>query len=219
MTDLALALLCARASQAAYEFDGEKRGALLKAAGLNEVSYIQGAHDARALVAVTREVIVLAFQGTQFSEGEIASDFENVETSPVPLKLGQAVRGYMEQYKALSPYLPGADVVTGHSMGGAVAHLHLIVGLFANPCITFGAPKCADDAAWANVARPSRFVHERDFAPDWPPLGYTQPGPMLWLHEGKLVETDARDTLNISVTDHAIEKYVSALQGLQGTTS
>lgn len=115
--DLKLALICAQASQAAYEEDPGKRGALLEAAGLVERRYIDARRDARALLCAHASAgVILAAQGTQFTRAEIASIIENLKTEPihVPGVAGLMMQGYWEQVQALLPDLAGVhfDIAT-----------------------------------------------------------------------------------------------------------
>lgn len=225
--DLRLALLCAQASDAAYMESAADRAVYLASTGLAETAYLVGARDARALVCEhSLYGTILAFQGTQFSKGEIESIAANLDTTRVPAAEGFMMEGYWRQAMALAPQLDALHpkVVTGHSLGGATAHLY-VNGTGAplpDVLITFGAPKCADHVFWeAPRLLPIRFIRERDGAPNWPADDFDQPdNPFLWLHGGMVTDTIGRPffPLNDSVEDHASELYVSDLQALQGAT-
>ena len=225
--DLRLALLCAYASDAAYMESAADRAAYLAPTGLTETAYIVGDRDARALVcehALYGEI--LAFQGTQFTKGELESIAANLDTTRVPAAAGVMMEGYWRQAIALAPQLDTVKPkhVTGHSLGGATAHLY-VNGTGAplpDTLITFGAPKCADHVFWeAPRLLPIRFIREQDGAPNWPADDFDQPdNPFMWLHGGVVTDTIGRPfwPLNISVEDHASERYVSDLIALtQGT--
>lgn len=223
-----LALICARACEAAYELDQAKRLVLLNAAGLVEDAYVQGAQDARALICHPLDAApaggrILAFQGTQASRGELPSIFANLEVDSVTRPGGAAVHdGYWTQTQDLAVALldlRDVDIVTGHSMGGAIAHL-FVNSIFPaiGTLITFGAPKCANQAFWDSATTvPSRIVNGRDPAPLWPfiPSTFVQPSPQLWLHghdDVVLFEpTFHRPTAPDQLGDHGIDAYIARL--------
>lgn len=219
------ALLYAYACEAAYELDATARAALLSAAKITELSYVQGKDDARALLCRDwTGRTILAFQGTQFSRGEILSILSNLEVAPTAWRGGRVETGYLDQVRDLAPQLAmlaQPDVITGHSLGGVMAEIYgEMIAITPQIVISFGAPKCADIAFW-NTARvhPVRIVNERDAAPVWPPWeGYTQPGNMLWLHRedaaASLTEMRNRPVPADSVSDHMIETYIANLEAL-----
>ena len=101
-------------------------------------------------------------------------------------------------------------IITGHSLGGCLAthyaswiasggqYDHKIAGL-----ITFGAPKCLNDAALADIACPIlRFTNKYDFAPNWQPIpGLTQPKNQVKINSGGWIGP---------VTRHSASKYQKA---------
>lgn len=228
--DRSLALICARASAAAYELDDGKRAALLAAADLRELGFLQARSDARLLVAQTAIGEVLwAFQGTQFTAIEIPIILENLKTSPVAVASGgNVMEGYWDQLQALEPFLSEIsppDIITGHSLGGSVANIGANTLTFVLPplLVTFGAPRCADAAFWATARLlPLRIEHESDPAPRHPlNSDYLQPVGDWWLHDGAVTLCDHRPTIIDMVTswgDHAINGYIAALQALPGAT-
>lgn len=226
--DRSLALTCARASQAAYELDDRKRAMLLGAAALHETGYIQARNDARVLIAETMAGDILwAFQGTQFERLEEESIAANLRTTPSPMPGGRSVMaGYKWQLDALADLLiqlPRPSIVTGHSLGGAVANLaaNLVLGdiVPAVQLVTFGAPLCGDAGfwLWAPVLPTMRIEHESDPAPRWPPGPYIQPGKVWWLHAGAVTLCDHRPSELDLVLDwghHPIARYIAALDAL-----
>ena len=221
MIDLNLSLTCALASSAAYELDAATRLAELNAAGLIEDSYVVGDDDARALIC--HDVAgqrYLAFQGTQFSQGEIPSIFANLQVDPFRLPDGALVHsGYWGQLSGLLANIPGDPgmISTGHSMGGAIAHLDQRYNI-RKEVVTFGAPKCGDGRFWAAPMKVDwlrRFVNCRDMAPLWPilPAEFVQPFPQTWLHDGMAGElTGPRPVTPDCVDDHWIENYIAAIR-------
>lgn len=224
-----LILLCALACEAAYELDPDARAKELAAAGLTQIAYLQGTNDARALFCRRQDDpssdIILAFQGTQFTRGELASIFANFEVSPVNLGAGRDVEaGYLGQVQSLLADLavqPRPQIITGHSMGGTMAELYANMdGVGPAVLVSFGAPKCANNAYWVAARNaPLRIVNERDAAPAWPPWeAYCQPGDAWWLHREVAAAslTEMRDipVPRDSVGDHAIEAYIANIEAL-----
>lgn len=240
--DRAVALMCARASAAAYELDDGKRRAMLAAAALHELGFIQARSDARLLVAETMAGEVLwSFQGTQFTKAELPIILENLKTGPVCLGLDNApvrdgdtraitgwprvMAGDWDQLQALVPHLDGVpepSIITGHSLGGSVANLAANTLPFARAprLVTFAAPRCADAAFWARArVLPMRIEREDDPGPRWPITGpWIQPPGVWWLHAGTVTFCDHRPTLVDMVTgwpQHSItDGYVPDLEAL-----
>lgn len=225
--DRSLALLCARASAAAYELDDGKRRAMLAAAALQELGFLQARTDARLLVVQTAAgEIGWAFQGTQFTALEIPIILENLKTDPIAFAGGgHVMEGYWDQLQALMQFLsepPAPSFITGHSLGGSVANLAANTLTFAQPprLVTCGAPRCADAAFWA-AARvlPMRIEREKDPAPRHPlDSDFIQPAGVWWLHNGGVQLCDHRPTLidmALGWSYHAIvDSYVAALEAL-----
>ena len=225
--DLALARTCLAACDAAYDFDPAERATALAAAGLTEVTYLQASQDARALVCSKDGQLYLAFQGTQFSALEISSIVENLKVDPVDIGGGRQVTdGYWQQLTDLLPACIEAVagrpcIVTGHSLGGTLAHMALATPLYvtAQAVVSFGAPKTANDAFWqaADKTRLTRLVNDSDFAPIWPllPQEWVQPDTgEWWLHGGGMEFLAGRDTRPVatdSIGDHMLPAYAKAL--------
>lgn len=235
-------LLLARLSALEYSVDEDWVAAGVNALGLGFIGQV-GSDECQALVAdwpmgsssakrdspnsETRAVV--CFRGTQVLENtslpEIGDDLD-LHRLPAPSGVGFVHRGFWAPLAALWPriaaLLPAgaSPIYTGHSLGGARAHL--ASALLSGEAITFGAPKAADAAFWAYLyptdRPPLRIVHEEDFAPGWSPLlpWSTHPaGAIGWLHSGRLYRVSARTTwINESVLDHSIDRYVAALAAL-----
>lgn len=233
MTDFTTAWRSMTAANAAYELDPAKRAELLAIAGLRETAFLEGPNDARGLVAIGPGGLnILAFQGTQFSDGEIPSIEENLKIAPADLGSGRhAEAGYWQQTTDLLPaiakLLPwqGPLVITGHSMGGCIAELYSAVYWKALPdkteCISFGAPMCANREFWTDaLIRPTRFVREDDFAPAWPYLVEwieQSPDPYWWIKNRQPELRDrGRPGINISVPAHDPSLYLADVARLAG---
>jgi lipase (class 3) len=230
--DRAVALTCAWASAAAYELDDGKRHAMLAAKALQERGFIQARSAARLLVVETLAGdVIWAHQGTQFDRREVASIDANFDFEPVAQGGGLVMRGYRRQLEALAPRfpeLPVPTIITGHSAGGSEANQNANT-LALELCrksprlprlVTFGAPRCADAAFWANApVRPMRIERESDPAPRWPlDTPFVQPDGVWWLHDGGIQLCGHRPTLTDMATGWQyhpiIESYIAALEAL-----
>lgn len=223
--DLLLTSQLMQACQAAYELDASTRAKLLSAASLAEYQYVTGLKDARALVCRTLDGSrkILAFQGTQFSKGELPSIMSNVKAWPASISDGRQVdSGYWEQVLSVAGKLPDlSDIthITGHSMGGCMAHLYTNThDAPANVVLmTYGAPKCADSAFWKAAKHlPIRITHARDFAPVWPylPDEWEQPGEQWWFHDGTYEANLNRPVMPDSIPDHMPPAYQAAIDAV-----
>ncbi|KAJ9077661.1 hypothetical protein DSO57_1014476 [Entomophthora muscae] len=152
--------------------------------------------DTRAIVAVNppRKEIVLAFRGTQSklnwaedfafkhtamavaSQASVHTGFKDIADAMAP-EFIQAIR----QLVAMSAYREYSVVVTGHSLGGAVAHIASIqvhqdlkIGWERIKIVTFGQPRVGniEFARWFNQqpVMYTRVVNENDPVPHGPPI-------------------------------------------------
>lgn len=170
--------IAAAAAQAAYEPFAVTARERLMAAGL-ELQLFEpavGNNRHQFLVARRGDLLVVACRGSNISADWWGANFRS---ATVEAFNGRVHEGFWR--RALSVELPasllplGASVlVTGHSLGGAVATL-VAARLLADGrpdvrCVTFGAPLVGDEAWRQRVARdwPGRFtnfIHLRDPVP------------------------------------------------------
>jgi len=228
MTDFAALARLARIANLAYGESeaGVRRGA--EALGLLFAALVQSA-DCHALVCRAGAQQIVAIAGTHFAQDtSLAEIADNLEGDPIRCGAGLVHEGYFAPlatlWPAIAAQLSDADpaILVGHSMGGVRAHLarYFFPAAREVRVVSFGAPKGADEAFWRAVYRndaeaPLRIVHAADFAPSWPELGpFTQPGPMLWLRSGGAEPAAARPGIVASVSDHAVETYIAALDAL-----
>ncbi|KAJ7523664.1 hypothetical protein O6H91_18G057800 [Diphasiastrum complanatum] len=163
----------------------------------------------QAYVGVSQNLaaIVIAFRGTQvksivnwmedFYFREINFNYPGVEGALVhdgfhsayydtilQLRVLEAVKSILEKHKDLH------ILVTGHSMGGALASfcaldLAMNLGVRNLQMITFGQPRIGNPAfaAFFNLLVPHtiRMTHEHDIVPHWPPY-FTLLGPRTYHH-------------------------------------
>jgi hypothetical protein len=218
--------LLAKLSNAAYILEDPSRAAYLSQLGFQEIAFLQGRDDARALLAESSQGTILAIQGTQATALEFSLILENAKILPVKGPFfGEAVAGYWDQYLALLPQLAKLPTVkgplwlTGHSLGGSVAHLiykMLPLAQFSG-CVTFGAPKAGTKEFWDGFPGGCRrFIAEQDIAPTWPFGGmFTQPpAEVTWLLGGKTLDlTGAPAPWGDSFQDHSLTgSYIPLLE-------
>ncbi|MGB0747168.1 MAG: lipase family protein [Magnetospiraceae bacterium] len=194
--DRLLAQTCARLCALAYEnHDRATVQAGLKDLGIDHVTFFQddrtGADGYLAWRSDSAGPVYLVFAGTEVSKGEWEDVLTDVKIRrrevPQP-NYGRNVgvhRGFLAQWEAVrKDVLQMLDtlgapvyqtVITGHSLGGAVA----ILAAFELSCgnlVTFGAPRVGD-AVFADVMSEitphhHRFTRGVDIVPLLPPLSF-----------------------------------------------
>ena len=238
------ASLCAVASQLVYQTDEQVKNALgpLQAAGLSLI--VEQNH--RCLLLAYADCIIVAFRGTD--AGELADWKTNVNHAPTAGAFGLVHSGYLAAVDLMWPRLTAALarlregeqslLLTGHSMGGALAVVAAakfasegampIAGLY-----TFGQPALADPAFEAELARRVerryfRFVNSVDMVPGLAvDPAFKHGGQQLFIDRGGRIHTrdlltemvSARlltsvlepETRRAEVDDHGIAEYVRAL--------
>ena len=207
--------------------------------------------DAQAYTVASDRMIISAFRGTE--PRQIRDWLSDVNTPPWPGPGGRGLihYGFGEALNAIYPKVRDAIGefqdsdqsiwFTGHSLGGALAHLAGIRSFFEAPQLqadgvyTFGAPRSCDRMlALAHDqdfrGRTHRFVNNNDIVPTLPPepayhhveaLHYIDAGgtlrdsmPLL----GKLgdrargLTADMFSPASDGIRDHSMERYVAALE-------
>lgn len=148
-------------------------------------SFLNEYRDTQAMILNTDDEIYLVFPGTA-SETDILTDvtFElvrygggNVHSSFLDVAK-QTYPKIIDKVKRLLAFKPDAKViVSGHSLGGALAMLYSEMlhqdGVEVTQLITFGQPRCGNGKfakAFSQLGIPYiRFVNETDIVPDVPP--------------------------------------------------
>jgi triacylglycerol lipase len=238
------ASLCAVASQLVYQPDEQVKNAVgpLQAAGLSLI--VEQNH--RCLLLAYADCIIVAFRGTD--AGELADWKTNLNHSPTAVAFGLVHSGYLAAVELMWPRLTASLarmregeqslLLTGHSMGGALAVVAAakfasegsipIAGLY-----TFGQPALADPAFEAELARRVdsryfRFVNSIDMVPGLAvDPAFRHGGQQLFIDRGGRIHTrdlltamvSARlltsvlepETRRAEVDDHGIAEYVRAL--------
>jgi hypothetical protein len=229
--DFADLLLLAKLAEAAYLVDEHQ---LALAVGDLGLVYQQRIADAECQCFLAHDMVDTAyvvFQGTRVTKNADPAEWlVDLQVDPLDI-VDQGRRVTSGAWRGLQTIAPRlvdaldneasfANIrLTGHSLGGWYAHLAQEVlaragGIAYKPAVSFGAPKCGNEAFWATLPQPIRVTARHDFAPDWAPrLPWTQPGQQLWLNGTGWAFTDHRPPLNISVADHSIDgSYIPLLE-------
>ena len=196
-------LICAELCHESYGLvarHDEVRTICVKLLKTNEecfTSFLAEFQDTQAMVLNTEDEIYLVFPGTD-SETDILTD---VTFELVGYGSGHVHRSFLdvakktypkiiETVKRLLAFKPDAKViVTGHSLGGALAMIYAEMlrqdGIEVTQLITFGQPRVGNGKfakAFSALEIPYiRFVNETDIVPDVPPP-YDKHD---WTHSGR----------------------------------
>jgi V8-like Glu-specific endopeptidase len=197
------ALSLALASQLAYNPEAEVERQL-RAWGFRNCDFVEQ-DAAQGFLASSADLVLVCFRGTEST----ADWLSNLKVNPKAVnELGSSVHaGFWGQFEALRPQLehlmsPHRQLpllVTGHSLGGAIAALaaaswaasHNLQALY-----TYGQPAVARDRALDQLAdalagRYHRFVNDADIVPRVPP-GFRHAGHLLHFDsKGSLVRGGA----------------------------
>jgi predicted lipase len=158
-------------------------------------SFLNEYQDTQAMVLNTEDEIYLVFPGTD-SETDILTD---VNFELVGYGAGHVHKAFLdvasttyskiiEAVKERLAFKPDAKVlITGHSLGGALAMLYASMlrkdDVEVTQLITFGQPRVGNGKFAEEFSRLEipyiRFVNETDAVPDVPPPGISMTGHML----------------------------------------
>ncbi len=125
-------------------------------------------------------------------------------------------------------------ILTGHSLGGAIALLYAAklsidndnIATSLDEVVTFGAPAVGFKAFYKLVAdrniRVTRVINNVDFIPFAPPLFYCHVGKEVWIKNNQLVRGVGIKRLfyliwsiRSSLSDHNIFAYISKLEKIK----
>jgi predicted lipase len=185
--------------------------AALCAAAYDHTDLVVG--EAKALTAETPDGIVIAWQGTH----DARQAFDDMDVRPKYLPgVGYVHHGFSDLASAAYPEVlkrldaaPGLPaVLTGHSLGGALAILtaamlvrdkHEVAGV-----VCFGPPRVSIGAAVGRIFRRRSvpallYRHGIDAVPELPPV---------FMHPADLIQIGIDGD---PIEDHAIARYVEAL--------
>jgi triacylglycerol lipase len=177
----------------------------LKAFGFDRFqAFHNGLTNGWAYVAVSNDIIVLSFRGTQSKE-DWQTDFEATLTHPEDTNERLLVHsGFYRAFKTLADGADGLKAavakikddtkdknlpvyITGHSLGGALAQIAAAVlgDDRVAACYTFGSPRVGNSYFDLWVKVPSyRLVNASDIVPQLPwPISYRHSGDPRFLPE------------------------------------
>jgi hypothetical protein len=196
-------LSLALASQLAYNPEAEVESQL-QAWGFQNCDFVEH-NAAQGFVASCSDLVLVCFRGTEST----ADWLSNLKVIPKAVnELGSSVHaGFWEQFEALRPQLerlisPHRQLpllVTGHSLGGAIAALAATSWAASSnlrALYTYGQPAVARDRALDQLAEAlgghyHRLVNDSDIVPRVPP-GYRHAGNLLHFNsKGSLVRNAA----------------------------
>ncbi|MFN7677814.1 MAG: lipase family protein, partial [Cyanobacteriota bacterium] len=178
------------ASELAYKSAAEVK-AQARAWGFSDSAFVEkGA--AQGFLAWTASLAMVAFRGTE-STADWLSNL-HLTTRELP-GVGRVHAGFLEQFEALRPALDSLLIgraslpllVTGHSLGGAIAVVAASSWASTRPVralYTYGQPAVAADKGTATTinaalsGRYHRLVNDTDIVPRVPP-GYRHGGHLL----------------------------------------
>lgn len=199
--------------------------------------------------------VVVAFRGTRESvDWKIA----NLKFAPVPLRGSSdilpplvhrgfqgalysidkttkkpAIEAITDHLRRLNREMPGRClIVTGHSLGGAIAILTAAklaalrpeLGMPIDEVVTFGGPAVGLNGFGRLIRRQklniTRIVNAHDIIPCTPPVAYSHVGRGIWLSDDGIVSdpgwlrrlTSLRSHPSAFVQDHAIGSYITRLK-------
>ncbi len=209
-TTLALAM----ASQLAYDDKLSVQARAISHWGFSSCSFIDR-NRTQCFVAVTGSAIVVSFRGTK----ELSDWLTNLDALSTSTEIGSVHAGFWNAFEAAAPVV--TDVIdrvssrpillTGHSLGGAIAALAACVWSEKYPVngvYTFGQPAVGRNKKYKETMRQRlsgkmfRFVNDDDVVPKVPPL---------YAHVGTLYHFDGNGELKASretvrVTDDMLTK-------------
>lgn len=164
-----------RLSAAAYQPEAVVRHQV-KELGYEFIKHVRDRFTgADAIVASNDRNVVVAFRGTEKDYADMVTDLKFKKHDMMVAAGGRMVpvhRGFLEQWNSIKADLHAVVsiasdknglknvIVTGHSLGGALAVLATLEWPWLEGCITFGAPRVGDDKIRCAV-RKSEILHRR----------------------------------------------------------
>jgi triacylglycerol lipase len=198
------------AAELAYESEATIERAVFDEWGFDHCRFIDS-DDSQAFVAADREVIIVAFRGTENDLTDWLTDADfNMVKGPLNGKvhegfydgLSQIWHSLHNEVIACDPQQRKSLWVTGHSLGAALAALAAARwyewGRHVSGAYTFGQPRTGDatfrrNFNFAMKASTFRFVNDNDLVTRVPPraLGFSHLGTLKYFTDAGSLEGDA----------------------------
>ncbi len=152
--------------------------------------------DAEAVVYEYGDTVVVAFRGTS-SATDFLRDMKAWKVHLEPYKKARVHAGFLAHYSKIRELVAKEVktterlIVTGHSLGGAVAQLAALE-LSAEHCVTFGGPRVGNlrFAGIFNhgVRETRRYVKQNDAIPRTPKINFWHAHPQTYIAaDGRVV--------------------------------
>lgn len=179
-----------------------------------------------AVISYTGSTLIVAFRGTRplhlsdwWHDGDVWR-----QRLPIGCSVHHGFWSALEEVRALVDDVVARTphqelLVTGHSLGGAMAAIYAVGRSDVAELYTFGQPRTGD-SLFVNLLRSRvptyyRVANDRDVVPHLP-LDYKHGGMLAWIdHEG-IVTWPGDEPYHLdlfeNVSDHEIEHYISLLE-------
>jgi len=218
------AALCVEVSRLAYcqnastfAFDREKIGMILKSVDFTRCEFFEAVGSHCLLAQRAKELVVLAFRGTDADDPTDLGDDADVVLVP----WGPGGRVHQGFAKALNAVrldverslrgIGGKVLFTGHSLGAAMATL-LASAKNPDSLYTFGSPKVGDAGfvGSLNAVTNRRYVDCCDLVARMPPdaIGYAHVGNPHYIYSDRHITFNPDAAVVQSDQAHAREKYL-----------
>lgn len=221
--------LAAEMARLAYVAERSRLDRYLNRDGFALVDVFDG-QGTQAFLARRADLSVLAFRGTEAEDPtDLFTDARFLQTQWTvgDVVLGRVHTGFARGFEAVGPQVSAALrlstslVVTGHSLGAAVATLAASHAPTAR-LYTFGSPRVGDGAFCESIAAIAheRYVHCCDIVTRVPPDGAVPP----YRHAGTFMYIDGTGTVSVNPPEDKVEEdrrraslaYVMQLGVLRG---
>jgi hypothetical protein len=184
--------------------------------------------DTNGYVAVGDAAIFVVFRGTEpfnFRDWWLDAQFRTVHVNSVTIHEGflNGATSVLNTIQACLQAHPGKPIwITGHSLGGALAHVgaYLLGGKNVKGLYTFGPPRVGqwDLCSALETTYPNaiyRLVYGSDIVPGLPPEfihGYRHAGNLIWIDfQGGIHRYAARTELPPELPKDALLEFIASI--------
>lgn len=224
------AIIAARAARCIYRIDDSAVGTNIPETSFEIKKFISFQHreqPLKALIARHQGTTIISFQGTK-TKKQLLQEFKSALKAPIKIQYNSSDVSVMPFFwdafnkfdaNVLIPNPSSKEkyILTGHSLGGALADLMAIhtrteerlSAIWEHPdssLITFGEPRVGDKSyaqlhdRYISPKRKLRFVNKRDIIPHVPPRfkGYYHHSREIWIRSKKSSLFSSADTFWIA---------------------